>query len=93
MYYKNVQDGFIVGIGTANGTAENEISEQEYNAILDALKNRPKDTPEVIYRITEQLEYIPFTIEPEEPEVSFDNEDFVAGYQQALIDLLSLEEE
>jgi len=47
----------------------------------------------VIYRITEQLEYIPFTIEPEEPEVSFDNEDFVAGYQQALIDLLSLEEE
>ena len=41
-YWKSVIDGYIQSIGTGNGNTE--ISETEYNEILNAFNNKPKAT-------------------------------------------------
>lgn len=46
MYYKFVQNGYIIGVGV--GAGGEEISETEYNKLLDIIANRP-EAPEGYY--------------------------------------------
>lgn len=55
MFYKYINDNFIIGIGT--GFGGEEISEQEYNAILEKINNRPKAPEGYSYRLTTSLEW------------------------------------
>ena len=45
-YYKVIADGYIVGIGTNGNDSVTEITESEYNAILDIIHAAPHDAPE-----------------------------------------------
>lgn len=55
MFYKYINDKFIIGVGT--GTGGEEITEQEYNSILDKINNRPKAPEGYSYRLTTAMEW------------------------------------
>lgn len=55
MFYKYINDKFIIGVGT--GFSGEEISEQEYNAILDKINNRPEAPEGYSYRLTTAMEW------------------------------------
>lgn len=55
MFYKYINDKFIIGVGT--GTGGEEISEQEYNAILGKINNRPEAPEGYSYRLTTAMEW------------------------------------
>ena len=55
MFYKYINDNFIIGVGTGSGGEE--ITEQEYNTILDKINNRPEAPEGYSYRLTTSLEW------------------------------------
>lgn len=55
MFYKYIDDKFIIGVGTGSGGEE--ITEQEYNALLDKINNRPEAPDGYSYRLTTSLEW------------------------------------
>lgn len=56
MYGKYINDSYIVGVGTGAGIGE-EITEDEYNTILDKINNRPTAPEGFTYRLTTALEW------------------------------------
>lgn len=55
MFYKYINDKFIIGVGTGSGGEE--INEQEYNNILDKINNRPEAPEGYSYRLTTAMEW------------------------------------
>lgn len=65
-WYKIVIGGYIMGVGTGGGGIE--ISESEYNEIIDCLQTKPVSIENVGYRLKENLTWESFEIElPDEP--------------------------
>ena len=77
MFYKYINDKYIIGVGTGSGGEE--ITEQEYNAILDKINNRPEAPDGYSYRLTITMEWelaeIP-KIEPTAEEIIESEEDY-----------------
>ena len=70
-YYKVVENGYIVRIGT--GLGGTEIDLDEYIAITDVLSSAPEDTDTVGYRLREDLTWEEYQIAPiEDIEISGD---------------------
>ena len=71
MYYKIMQDGYILVVGTGNGGEL--ISEEEYESILSAIDNKPTAESGYAYRLKEDLTWelveVP-VVEPDDTEVS-----------------------
>lgn len=62
-YYKDIQDGYIVAIGTGGGGVE--ITEAEYQQIMTAIQSKPQRTDTTDYHLTESLEWVEYErIEP-----------------------------
>ena len=55
MFYKYIDDKFIIGVGTGSGGEE--ITEQEYNTLLDKINNRPEAPDGYSYRLTTAMEW------------------------------------
>lgn len=64
-YYKQIVDGYILAIGTGDGNTE--ITETEYNEIMDIVQNGPESTDTVDYRLKEDLTWEAFEVEPVDP--------------------------
>ena len=56
MYGKYINDNYIVAVGTVAGTGS-EITEDEYNKILDKINNRPTAPEGFTYRLTTALKW------------------------------------
>lgn len=69
MYGKYINDNYIVGVGIGAGTGS-EITEDEYNKILDKINNRPTAPEGFTYRLTNALKWelckLPPTVENNE---------------------------
>lgn len=52
-YYKDIQDGSIAAIGMGGGGSE--ITETEYETILEAISNKPARTETTDYHLREDL--------------------------------------
>ena len=52
-YYKDIQNGFIVAIGTGGGGVE--ITETEYESILVVIRNKPARTETTDYHLRQDL--------------------------------------
>lgn len=72
MYQKNTENGYIVSI--VAGVTSGNITEDEYNAILDVIHNKPQAEPGYDYRLREDLTWelyeLPEPPEPEEEELT-----------------------
>lgn len=66
MYYKTVKNGYILSISTGSG--EIEITEEEYNAIMSAILNKPAPTESIDYMLKEDLTWEAVEIEQGEDE-------------------------
>lgn len=69
MYYKQVENGIILSIGTLKVANDRviEITETEYNTLLSVMANKPVDTLEYIYRLSaETNQYEPLARTHEE---------------------------
>lgn len=53
MYQKNIIDGYIVSI--VSGVTNGNITEEEYNAILDVIHNKPTPPQGFDYKLREDL--------------------------------------
>lgn len=53
-YFKQIEDGYITAIMEGE-TGENEITEEEYNAILAVIRSRPVPDAGYDYKLREDL--------------------------------------
>ena len=65
MFYKAIDNGYITAIGTNGGGTE--ITEAEYNSLLELIQSKPARTESVDYKLTVNLEWEAFEI-PAPPE-------------------------
>lgn len=70
-YYKQISDGYIRGIGT--GIGFDEITEAEYNTILDLIHSKPLATETTDYRLRENLTWEAYPIDPPDPDPEIDD--------------------
>ena len=66
-YYKQVSDGIILSFGEGRGGEE--ISEEEYLAIQNALEAKPEATETTDYMLRADLSWEAYDVEPVEPEI------------------------
>lgn len=69
MYYKIIEDNILTAIGSMDILVEPciEITEKEYNSIIDLIQDKPQDTEDTVYVLdAESMEYVP-TERPIEP--------------------------
>lgn len=67
-FYKNTDNGYILTIGT--GLGGTEITEAEYNQILNIIHNKPQRTETTDYRLKEDLTWEEYEVPPmPEPEL------------------------
>ena len=61
MFYKIVENGYITMIGSPNVPSNGvEITEEKHTELSEKIKNRPQDTLESIYRLSNETEeYVP----------------------------------
>lgn len=52
-FYKTIENGYIIMVSTNGG--EIEITESEYNKILELIKNKPKAEKGYDYKLKEDL--------------------------------------
>ena len=72
-YYKTLLDGYIISIGDGpNGV---EITEQEYNDILDAITNVPTSPSGFSYRLKNDLSWELVEHDPPDPDPELDGDD------------------
>lgn len=70
-YYKQINNGYIIVIGSGNGGTE--IAESEYNEILSVIHNKPQGIATTDYRLREDLTWEEYEIPPmPEPEPTSD---------------------
>lgn len=78
MFYKYINDNFIIGVGTGSGGEE--IAEKEYNSILEKINNRPEAPEGFSYRLTTAMGWelceIPKTEPTTEEEIIESEEDY-----------------
>ena len=53
-YYKDIQDGYIVAIGTGGGGGV-EITESEYESIMAVIQDKPEQTETTDYHLRQDL--------------------------------------
>lgn len=72
-YYKTIENGFILAIGTGGGNIE--ITEAEYGEILTVIHNKPARTETTDYRLKTDLTWEAYPVEPPDPDPELDGED------------------
>lgn len=75
-YYKHIDNGYIVAVGT--GGMGDEITESEYNEILSVIHNKPKATDTTDYLLREDLTWEAYEIEPPDPDTDIPDEEALA---------------
>ena len=65
-YYKQIENGYIMAIGTGGG--ETEITSAEYDEIMAAIQNKPPTTETIDYRLKEDLTWEQYQVEPPVPD-------------------------
>lgn len=67
--FYEINDGTYINCYGRGGHSGVDISEERYNAILDAVDNMPKDTDTTTYRLKVDLTYEPIAIDPVEVDI------------------------
>ena len=70
-YYKQIENGYILAIGTGGGGVT--ITEAEYNQIMSVIQQKPPRTETIDYRLTENLTWEEYEVPPEPPEGDIDD--------------------
>ena len=77
-YYKYSESGYILAVGT--GGMGEEITDDEYNAILAVIHNKPLRTETTNYRLKTDLTWESYEVEPPDPDPEPTIEDKAEAY-------------
>lgn len=81
-FYKVIENGYIIAIGTNGPDTADEIATAEYNEILEIIQNAPASPDGYIYKLRADnltWDLVELPLDPEEAEIS--------DYENALADL------
>lgn len=67
-YWKFISGAYIIGIGIGGGSGE-EITAAEYDSILSVIRSKPARTDTTDYRLTADLNWEPYPVDPPSDEV------------------------
>lgn len=67
-YFMDTDGEYILSYGVG-GTGGDEITEEQYNAILSAVASAPEETETTTYRLKTDLTWEPVAIEPVDPDI------------------------
>lgn len=70
-FYKRIDNGYLTSVGT--GAGGTEITETEYNQILDIIHNRPQGTETTGYMLKADLTWEEVEIEQPVDDVDIDD--------------------
>ena len=84
-YYKEIENGYIIGIGTHGNDTVTAITEEEHNALLAVIRNAPSAPDGYAYLLNADTLTWELTELPPEPEP--DPEATTEDYQAALGEL------
>ena len=70
-YYKLIDSGYILAIGTGNGGEE--ITAAEYDEIMTLIHNKPVETETIKYRLKTDLTWEQYEVDPPEPSDEIDD--------------------
>ena len=70
-YYKQILNGYILCVGKNIGGEE--ITESEYNEILQVIGNKPQKTDTADYRLKEDLTWEEYEVEPPDQDPELDD--------------------
>lgn len=70
-YYKYIENGYILAIGT--GGMGEEITEEEYNGIMEVIENKPERTETTDYHLLTDLTWEEYEVEPPDPDPDIDD--------------------
>ena len=73
-FYKTIESGYIIAIGTGGGGTE--ITESEYDQIMAVIQNKPSRTETKDYRLELDLTWEEYD-RPPEPEPELDGEELL----------------
>lgn len=76
MYQKIIDNGYITGI--TSGCSNGNCTEEEYNAVMTTIHNRPKPPEGYGYKLKENLEWDMYELPPK-PQPS--DEDEISEYE------------
>ena len=65
-YYKTIDNGYLISVGTGNGGTG--ITESEYAEILATIRNKPTHRDGYDYRLKTDLTWEEYALPPVEPE-------------------------
>ena len=83
-YYKRIENGYIVSIGTGPGATE--ITEADYNQILQTVEDKPTETATMGYRLKTDLTWESYEREPpaESDSDEMSEDEILAAIQEAM---------
>lgn len=87
-YYKTIDSGYIISIGTGNGVTE--IGETEYSEIFGIIRNKPTAQEGFDYRLKTDLTWEEYAVPPIEPEPIAEEataEDYEAALREVGVDV------
>lgn len=70
-YFKQIENGYILAIGTGGGGVA--ITEQEYNEIMSVIQQKPPRTETTDFRLKVDLTWEEYEVPPEPPEGDIDD--------------------
>lgn len=79
-FYKQIVNGYIIGIGTNGPDTVTEITEAEYNEILSVVHSAPVAPDGYVYKLTDGLEWVLEHLPPK----TFTEEDALVRYSNEL---------
>ena len=81
MFQKNIENGYIISL--VKGVTNGNITEDEYNTILEVIRNKPTPPQGYDYKLKENLEWELYELPVPEPEDEDATEDdFKAALNQ-----------
>ena len=72
-FYKLIENGYILAIGTGSG--HTEITGAEYDEILSVIHEKPARTETTDYRLKEDLTWEEYQVEPPDPDPELDGDE------------------
>ena len=74
-FYKLIENGYILGIGTGGGGTE--ITAAEYDEIMTAIQTRPTETEETGYRLKTNLTWESYAKPAPDPDPDAEDSDIL----------------
>lgn len=85
-YYKTLNDGYLVSVGTGSGGTE--ITESEYNDLLSIIHNRPTPSTGFDYKLkADTLEWELVELPPIEEDDEATESDYIEALQDLGVDV------